>query len=145
MSELLPYVAILISGLTLVILVVEKVFGGGNALANKFHQLDKEIRTAVTEVRIELANKVDNYENQAVTGFETTRANIHAMQLALLEFRARISEDLHTYMKKDDYNQGIAELKRDLQAGFRSVDGRIGQLQDLILYQNPDAAPRNGK
>lgn len=143
MNETLPYIAIAFSGLTLVVLVAEKLFGGGNALANKFHELAKETSTAVAELRREFSVKVDSYEGQATLGFDATRANIHAMQIGLLEFRAKVSEDLHMYIRKDDYNAGIGDLKRDLQAGFRSVDERMGQLQDLILYQNPEAA--NGK
>jgi hypothetical protein len=149
--EVLPYIAIAFSGVTLLILVGEKLFGGGNALAGKFHTLDKDTTTAITLLRNEmnasimlcrneLNSKIDEYEKVSTLGFDAIRANIHAMQLGLLEFRAKMAEDLHVYIRKDDYNAGIGDVKRDVQNGFRSVDERLGQLQDLIMYANPDAA-----
>lgn len=142
MNETLPYIAVAMSALTLAILVLEKVFGGGNALANKFRDLEKETTAAIAEVRRELAGRVDNYEHQSSVGFEAMRSGITEMKMALLEFRATVSENLHMYIRKDDYNTGIGDIKRDLQAGFRSVDDRMGQLQDLILYANPEASAK---
>lgn len=136
------YIAIAFSGVTLLVLVGEKLFGGGNALAAKFHTLDKETTQAIATVRNELNLKIDEYEKVATVGFDAIRANIHAMQIGLLEFRAKMAEDLHLYIRKDDYNAGVSDIKRDVQAGFRSVDDRLGQLQDLIMYANPDAAHR---
>jgi hypothetical protein len=141
-SGILPYIAILFSGITLLILVGEKLFGGGNALAAKFHALDKDTAEAIAVVRRELSAQVDEYEKISTVGFEAIRANIHAMQIGLLEFRAKISDDLHSYIRKDDYNAGVSDIKRDVQNGFRSVDDRLGQLQDLIMYANPDAPSR---
>jgi hypothetical protein len=140
----LPYIAIIFSGVTLLILVGEKLFGGGNALANKFHALEKDTTTAVAAVRQELSARIDEYEKVATVGFDSFRANMHAMQLGLLESRAKMAEDLHVYIRKDDYNQGISDVKREVHNGFRSVDERLGQLQDLIMYSNPDAANKNG-
>jgi hypothetical protein len=145
MNDMLPYIAILISALTLIVLVAEKIFGGGNALANKFHGLEKETNVSITELRREMASKVDNYENQSSVGFESLRSGITEMKMALLEFRATVSENLHAYIRKDDYNAGISEVKRDVAQGFRSMDERMGQLQDLILYTNPEAANRLNK
>lgn len=142
MNEAIPYIAIIFSGVTLLIMAGEKLFGGGNALAAKFHMLDKETTAAIALVRHEMNQKIDEYENVSTTGFETIRANIHAMQLGLLEFRAKIAEDLHLYIRKDDYNAGVNDVKRDVHNGFRSVDERLGQLQDLIMYANPDVANR---
>lgn len=141
-NSLLLYVPIFFSGITLLVLVAEKIFGGGNALAAKFHKLDKETAEAIAQVRREIGAQVDEYEKVSTVGFEAIRANIHAMQLGLLEFRAKIAEDLHLYIRKDDYNAGVGDIKRDVQAGFRSVDERLGQLQDLIMYHNPDAPTR---
>ena len=142
MNEVLPFIAIAFSGVTLLVLVGEKMFGGGNALAAKFHTLDKETTEAIAQVRKELNLRIDEYERVATVGFEAVRANIHAMQIGLLEFRAKIAEELHAYIRKDDYNAGINEVKRDVQHGFRSVDDRLGQLQDLIMYANPDMHSR---
>lgn len=140
MNDALPYVAIFISAITLVVLVAEKLFGGGNALANKFHQLERETNTNLTEVRKELLSKVENYESQSSVGFEAMRSGVTEMRMALLEFRATVSENLHMYIRKDDYNTGIGDIKRDMADGFRSMGDRMGQLQDLIVYQNPELA-----
>lgn len=142
MSEALPYIAVGMSALTLIILVVEKVFGGGNALANKFHALEKDTVTAISELRKEMDGRVDNYVQQSTVGFESMKSGIVEMKMALLEFRATVSENLHSYIRKDEYNSGIGEIKTDVQNGFRSMENRMGQLQDLILYVNPDAAER---
>jgi arginine utilization protein RocB len=138
-AEMLTYVPIFFSGITLLVLVAEKVWGGGNALAAKFHKLDKETAEAIAAVRRELSAQVDEYEKVSTVGFEAIKANIHALQLAALEFRARMSEDLHLYIRKDDYNAGVSDIKRDVQAGFQRVDERLGQLQDLVMYSNGDA------
>jgi len=141
-SGVLPYIAIAFSGITLLVLVGEKLFGGGNALAAKFYELDKATTTAISLLRNELNMKIDEYEKVGTVGFEAIRANIHAMQLGLLEFRAKMAEDLHHYIRKDDYNAGIGDIKRDVQNGFRNVEERLGQMQDLIVYTNPDAVHR---
>ncbi len=135
------YIAIFFSGVTLLIMVGEKLFGGGNALANKFHTLDKETTAAIADVRKELHLRLDEYESTCRVGFETVKNNIHAMQTGLLEFRAKIAEELHLYIRKDDYNAGLGEIKRDVHDGFRSVDERLGQMQDLIMYANSDTRP----
>jgi hypothetical protein len=142
MSDALPYIAIAFSGLTLLVLVAEKLFGGGNALANKFHALATETTLQIAAVRADLNAKVDGYEDSAGVGFETIRNNIHAMQIGLLEFRAKMAEDLHAYIRKDDYNAGVSDVKREMQSGFTRVDDRLGELQDLIMYANPDVASR---
>ncbi len=144
MNDAIPYIALAFSGVTLLILVGEKLFGGGNALANKFHKLETDTAKDIERVRNELNEKIDEYEKVSTVGFEAIRANIHAMQLGLLEFRAKMAEDLHFYIRKDDYNAGVSALNAHVQSGFRSVDDRLGQLQDLIMYANPDAPHRPG-
>lgn len=143
MNDAAPYVALAVSIVSLLLLVGEKLFGGGNALANKFHKLDKDTTTEITVLRRELNDKIDEYEKVGTVGFDAIRANIHAMQLGLLEFRAKMSEDLHMYIRKDDYNAGIGDVKRDVQNGFRNMEDRLGQMQDLFMWSNPDA-PNNG-
>ncbi len=142
------YIAIGVSVLTLLLLVGEKLFGGGNALAAKFYALDIAKTAEITKLRTELNNKIDEYEKVSTVGFDAIRSNIHAMQLGLLQFRAEMAEGLHVYIRKDDYNAGISDIKRDVQIGFGRVDERLGQLQDLIMYANPDAparpAPQHG-
>ncbi len=63
------------------------------------------------------------------------------MQIGLLEFRAKIAEELHLYIRKDDYNAGVSDIKRDVQEGFRNMNERMGQLQDLITYANLETPP----
>lgn len=130
--------------MSLFVVVAEKLWGGGNALAAKFHTLDKETIAAIASVRFDLNNRIDEYEKVGTVGFEAIRANIHAMQLGLLEFRVKISDELHLYIRKDDYNSGVGDVKREMQNGFKSMEDRMGQLQDLIMYSNPDAANRPG-
>lgn len=146
MNEATSYLALGVSILTLLVMVGEKLFGGGNALANKFYKLDKETTAAIATVRNELNLKIDEYESVGTVGFEAIRANIHAMQLGLSEFRAKMAEDLHVYIRKDDYNAGIGDVKRDVQNGFRNVEERLGQMQDMIMWSAPDASgrPQNG-
>lgn len=145
MQDALPYVAVGVSLLTFLLVAAEKIFGGGNALANKFHVLDKDTTAAISEVRRELHLRLDEYEGTCRVGFEAVKNNIHAMQTGLLEFRASMSESLHSYIRKDDYNAGLGDIKRDMQVGFRGVDERLGQMQDLIMYANPDAQPQKGR
>lgn len=138
MSEALPYVAIIFSGITLLILVAEKLFGGGNALANKFHALERDTRKEIAVVRNDLTDRVDSYERAATGGFDAMRTNMEIMRTGLLEFRAKVAEDLHMYIRKDDYNSGISDIKRDVKEGFEHVDERLGQMHELILKVIPE-------
>lgn len=144
-SETVAIVCAIFTGLGLLILVVEKLWGGGNALAGKFHKLDKETTAAIAALELRVTARVDQYEDNAAVGFEAIRANIHAMQTGLLEFRAKMAEDLHLYIRKDDYNAGLTEVRRAMSDGFKGVDERLSQMQDLIMYVNPDAAPHRAK
>jgi arginine utilization protein RocB len=151
--DVVQYIVMAFSVLASVFVIIEKIFGGGNALAGKFHTLDKETTTAISILRNELTAKIERCENQlherteeyqkvATVGFDAIKSNIHLLQLAALEFRAKVSEELHLYIRKDDYNAGIGDIKRDVAAGFTRVDARLGELQDLIMYSNPDPAAR---
>lgn len=142
MGDALPYIAVVFSGLSLFVIVAEKLWGGGNALAAKFHLLDKETTAAIASVRTELSNRVEECEKVATVGFDSIKSNIHAMQLGLLEFRAKIAEELHLYIRKDDYNAGLDSMRRDMRDGFQRVDTQLGQLQDLVIYANPEELHR---
>lgn len=153
MHDALPYIATIVSVLSLLVVVGDKLFGGGTALANKFHALDREVSTAIIalersqsaaleKVRNDVNNRIDEYEKVGTLGFDAIKANIHAMQIGLLEFRAKMSEDLHHYIRKDDYNAGVAGVERDVRALGERLDNRLGQLQDLIVYANPDLSAR---
>ena len=140
---MVQYIVMAFSVLSSIFVVAEKIFGGGNALAGKFHALDEKTTESITRMRRELDMAAADNGRVVNTGFEAMRSNIHALQLAQLEFRAKMAEEFHLYIRKDDYNAGIGEIKRDVQAGFTRVDARLGELQDLIMYRQEDPAPRS--
>lgn len=121
------YVAIAVSVLTLLILVLEKTFGGGNSLANKFAQLDKDTTAAISLLRADLNAKVDLYEDNYAVGLDSIKSNIHAMQVGLLEFRAKMAEE---YVHKADHSAGLIDLKRDVREGFDRVEKRLTRIED---------------
>lgn len=131
------YVALGISALTLFVLVAEKLFGGGNALAAKFHKLDKEMATAMAALETRVRERVDGYEDNYTVGADAIKANITALQMGLLEFRAKMAEE---YVRQG----GLDDIKRDMHRGFEAVEKRMGELQDMILWGAPDALHRPG-
>ena len=78
-------IAILLSGLMLVVVVVEKIFGGGNGLANRFAKLKDDTSKDIMDLRRDLTNRVDLYEDNFKVGLDAITSNIHALQLAALE------------------------------------------------------------
>jgi hypothetical protein len=130
-SDVLLYVPIFLSGITLLIMAGEKIFGGGNALAAKFHALDKDTTEAIAKVERTLNAKVDEYEDNYTVGSEAIRSNIHALQLAAMELRAKMAEE---YVAKG----GLDDIKQDMRRGFEVVDKRMGELQDMIMWARPD-------
>jgi hypothetical protein len=126
MSEGLQWVAIALSTLTLVSLILEKTFGGGNSLAKQFALLDKEMTAEMAKLRLELTTRVDQYEDNYAVGLDAIKSNIHAMQLGLLEFRAKMAED---YVHKSDHSAGLSELKRDVREGFERVEKRLSRIE----------------
>lgn len=123
----IEYVAIGISSITLALLILEKTFGGGNSLAAKFAKLDKDSTAENAKLRLELTTRVDEYEDNYGVGIDAIRSNIHAMQLALLEFRAKIAED---YLHKDDYAAGIVDVKSQLRDGLNRIEERLGRIEN---------------
>jgi hypothetical protein len=128
---MLLYVPIFVSGITLLVMVAEKIFGGGNALAAKFHKLDKDTTEAIAQVERSLRTKIDEYEDNYTVGADAVRSNIHALQMGLLEFRAKMAEE---YVAKG----GLDDIKQDMRRGFEAVDKRMGELQDMIMWARPD-------
>ncbi len=121
------HIAIVLSALTLLVLIVEKTFGGGNRLATKFAELDKVTTAAIAQLRIDLTQRVDTYEDNYSVGINAIQANIHALQIGLLEFRAKMAEE---YMHKSDYNAGISDIKRDVHDGFEKIEKRFDRIED---------------
>ena len=134
MNDTLAYIMAAFSGVSLLVVVAEKLFGGGNALANKFHKLEKDTTLDIAALRRELNEKIDEYEKVSAVGFDAIKSNIHAMQIGLLEFRAKMAED---YIPKG----GLDEIKADMRRGFEAVDRRMGELQDMIMWAQP---PQHG-
>lgn len=129
MNETAGYFAIGISVITLLVMLGEKIFGGGNALAAKFAALDKDTMAAVAELRREMTKRVDEYEDNYAVGADALKTNIHAMQIALLEFRAKMAED---YLHKNDYAAGVAEIRSQIRAGFEQMEKRLGRIEEGV-------------
>ncbi len=125
--EVLGYISIAVSSLTLIVLVVEKVFGGGNALAARFAKLDKDTTAAISDLRRELSVRVDEYEDNYAVGLESIRASIHSIQMGLLEFRAKMAEE---YMHKRDYAAGIVDVRREVHDGFEKMEKRLERMEN---------------
>jgi hypothetical protein len=149
MNEIVLILGAVFGGISLLIVVVEKLWGGGNALAGKFHKLDKETTAATTAsdikhtaainaLRIELMNRVDLYEDNYKVGMDAITSNIHALREGLLEFRAKMAEQ---YVAKG----GLDDLRADMRRGFEAVERRTGELQDMIMWAQPPQASAGGQ
>jgi hypothetical protein len=114
-------------------MVGEKLFGGGNKLAAMFAKLDKETTSAMAALKTELTKRVDEYEDNYRIGIDAMRANIHAMQIGLLEFRAKMAEE---YMHKGDYGIGVNEIKSDMRAGFNRLEQRLDRIEHSDAKQS---------
>lgn len=139
MSEALTYAAVGISLTTLIIMVGEKLFGGGTALAAKFAALDKDTTANIARLERDLTRRVDEYEDNYGVGMEAAKANIHAMQIALLEFRAKMAED---YMHKNDYAAGIMEIRTQLRESFEKMENRLGRIEENMHHPNGRSGSR---
>jgi hypothetical protein len=125
-SNMLAVIAVSVSAATLMIMVGEKLWGGGNRLAAMFAKLDKETTAEIADMKAKLTERVDAYEDNYRVGLEAMRANIHAMQIGLLEFRAKMAEE---YMHKGDYGAGVKEIKTDMHEGFKRLEARLDRIE----------------
>lgn len=126
MENTLAVIAVCLSAVTLLVMVGEKLFGGGSRLAAMFAKLDKDTTAAIALIRIELTGRVDTYEDNYRIGLDAIKANIHAMQIGLLEFRAKMAEE---YMHKGDYGSGVKEIKTDMREGFDRIEKRLERIE----------------
>ena len=135
-SSNVAIIAVIISAVTMLVMVGEKLFGGGNRLAAMFAKLDKETTQAIDKLRTDLTGRVDEYEDNYRVGLEAMRANIHAMQIGLLEFRAKMAEE---YLPKGDHGEGVREIKNDMRAGFSRLEQRLERIERIerAEKQNP--------
>ncbi|MCK1422405.1 hypothetical protein IVB15_09205 [Bradyrhizobium sp. 182] len=98
----------------MLILIGEKLFGGGKRLPAMFAKLDKDTTAAIDKIKTELTGRIDEYEDNYRVGLDAIRANIHAMQIGLLNFRAKVAEE---YLPKGDHGEGVREIKKTTCAG----------------------------
>jgi hypothetical protein len=105
-------IAIIFTGIGLVVMLVEKIFGGGNKLASAFSSLKESTTKEITDLRLEFLQKIELRDNNARVGFEAVTANMHIIKEALLENRAQVAEN---YMRRDSYYKASDELKRDFK------------------------------
>lgn len=110
----------------MLIMVGEKLFGGGNRLAAMFAKLDKETTEAIAKLETKLSGRIDEYEDNYRVGLDAMRANIHAMQIGLLEFRAKMAEE---YLPKGDHGEGVREIKNDMREGFGRLEQRLERIE----------------
>lgn len=133
--------AVLISAAGLLVIVLERTFGGGNGLANRFAILKETVTADITKLRTdtsesnaklryELERRIDEYEDNYRVGLEAITANIHELQLAALKFRAEMAEG---YIPKG----GLDDVRRDMRDGLGKVDNAIQHLQDMIMWAQP--------
>lgn len=131
-TNIVAVIAVSLSAITLLVMVGEKLFGGGNRLAAMFAKLDKETTAAIADMKSKLTERVDTYEDNYRIGLEAITANIHAMQIGLLEFRAKMAEE---YMHKGDAGTGMREIKADMRDGFNRLEARLDRIE------HPDNKP----
>jgi len=116
--------------------ILEKVFWGSHALANKFAKLKDDTSKEVGELRKDFTERVDRYESNAGAGFERLTANLHFLQVGFLEFRVKMAEG---YISKDDNRLMYVDFKQSLDRQFddvkeqlRTGDQRMGRIEDLV-------------
>lgn len=138
--------ALLVSACGLAVIVLERTFGGGNGLANRFAALKEDVKKEISDVRkeassdnnkvrYELTQRIDEYEDNYRVGLEAIKANIHELQIAALKFRAEMAEG---YIPKG----GLDDVRREMRDGLGKVDKAIEHLQDMIMWASPQENPR---
>lgn len=125
-SSTVAIIAVIISAVSLLVMVGEKLFGGGNRLAAMFAKLDKDTTAAIDKLKTDLTRRVDEYEDNYRVGLEAMRANIHALQIGLLEFRAKMAEE---YLPKGDHGEGVRQIKNDMRDGFNRLEQRLERIE----------------
>lgn len=133
-------IAVLLTGIGLVVVLAKDLFNGGNKLASAFSLLKEKTTKDITDLRLEFLEKIELRDTNAKVGFEAITANIHALQMGLLEFRAKMAEE---YMRRDSYYKASEELKKDFkdkhddlkaatQEGFKRLEDQIGAVSQAI-------------
>lgn len=129
--------ALLVSAASLVVIILERVFGGGNGLANRFASLERTITADNARVHHELTQRIDLYEDNYQVGLDAIKSNIHELQIAALKFRAEMAEG---YIPKG----GLDDVRRDMRDGLGKVDKAIDHLQDMIMWAQSQQGQASG-
>lgn len=133
-------IAVLLTGIGLVVVLAKDLFSGGNKLASAFGLLKEKTTKEITDLRLEFLEKIELRDSNAKVGFEAITANIHALQMGLLEFRVKMGEE---YMRRDSYYKASDELKKDfkekhddlkaeMHQGFSELKDQIGAVAQSI-------------
>lgn len=125
----------------------EKLFGGGNLLANKFAKLKEEntkvkedVAAQIATVRNDHQTKLDEYATNTRVGIDQIRTNIHLLEKAILESRLELAQQ---YMRRDSFYKATDELKRDfkddnkevkseMHAGFERIEKQLDAMSQAI-------------
>lgn len=127
-------IALIISGIGLLVVLAKDLFNGGNKLSARFTEMEKALTEQIRlmtsanaaeivkfkdkhdgeiqRIRTDFLQRNETYEDNNRIGFEAITANIHALQLGFSEFRASMAEN---YMRRDSYYKATDELKRDMK------------------------------
>lgn len=150
-GEVLQYVVYALSIISAIYVIVEKIFGGGNALATKFADLEKRMteRQRLSEERMQTQTS-ESSKNTSV-GIDAINANIHRMEISFLTFRAQMAEE---YLRREDYYKTIDEFKTDVKDAnretreemrklFSHLDDRLQSMQQSIDHTRIGRVPVN--
>lgn len=139
-TETIAIIAVVFAGLTFLSNIVKDIFGGSAKLAQNFHVLDKSTSQSIQSLRDEFLSKVLSASDNSRVGFDAITANIHALQLAHAEFRAKMSDE---YIRWRDFQDVKSELKRqfeekhndlksDMHEGFTRLEKTLDDLSMSI-------------
>lgn len=139
-ATLIAVGALAVSILSSAATFAEKLWGGGNALANKFANLKQETTASIADIRDEFVLKTGQHADNARIGFDAITANIHTLQLGFSDFRAFMAEN---YMRRDSYYKAAEkiettfekkhdELKMDMKDGFKRLEQMIDDVTQII-------------
>lgn len=150
-AETIALIALAITIIGNLAVLGEKLFGGGNKLANKFAALElkhvsdialieathtKELST----LRNEFMGRCELSDSNTRMGITTITNNIHLLEKGLLEFRAMMGEN---YMRRDSFYKAADEIKTnfkelnnatrdEMKSGFERVEKTLDELGQSI-------------
>lgn len=130
-------IALIFTAITCFAMLIEKIFGGGNKLANKFHDLEKQTTVEINALRESFHNKMSSIETNYRVSGEAVMSNIHSLREGLLQFRAQLAED---YMKSDNFDNATKELKRDFKDANKELKDDMKEGFDRVQKTLDDMA-----